>query len=394
MVKRACVGFSLVLIVLLLLGNSGPAMAQLAFDIPAEIGLLMEASTGRILWAKNPEMQTEPASLAKLMTMLLVYEAVENGIATWNDRVVASPYAASVGGSTAMLAPGESFTLLQMLKAIAIQSANDASVAVAEHLAGSEPAFVAAMNAKARELGMTSTRYVNADGLPVPAGAEPNLTTARDVATLARTLITKYPQVLELTSTWQETLREAVGNRPRFDLINTNRLILRYPGADGLKTGWTEAAGYNLVATAQRNGVRLISVVMRAESDEARVSQSARILDYGFNNFGWYVVLPKGQSVGSVRLPDGVQEQLPVRAGEDLRAFLHRADVNRVTYRVIPRDNLSAPVAVDEVVGEIVAYVGDEEVGRVAAIAAADMGRANFFVRTFRWLRDLVSGRE
>ncbi|OUM93948.1 MAG: hypothetical protein BAA04_13460 [Firmicutes bacterium ZCTH02-B6] len=394
MVKRACVGFSLVLIVLLLLGNSGPAMAQLAFDIPAEIGLLMEASTGRILWAKNPEMQTEPASLAKLMTMLLVYEAVENGIATWNDRVVASPYAASVGGSTAMLAPGESFTLLQMLKAIAIQSANDASVAVAEHLAGSEPAFVAAMNAKARELGMTSTRYVNADGLPVPAGAEPNLTTARDVATLARTLITKYPQVLELTSTWQETLREAVGNRPRFDLINTNRLILRYPGADGLKTGWTEAAGYNLVATAQRNGVRLISVVMRAESDEARVSQSARILDYGFNNFGWYVVLPKGQSVGSVRLPDGVQEQLPVRAGEDLHAFLHRADVNRVTYRVIPRDNLSAPVAVDEVVGEIVAYVGDEEVGRVAAIAAADMGRANFFVRTFRWLRDLVSGRE
>jgi len=117
-------------------------------------------------------------------------------------------------------------------------------------------------------------------------------------------------------------------------------------------------------------------------------------LDYGFNNFGWYVVLPKGQSVGSVRLPDGVQEQLPVRAGEDLHAFLHRADVNRVTYRVIPRDNLSAPVAVDEVVGEIVAYVGDEEVGRVAAIAAADMGRANFFVRTFRWLRDLVSGRE
>lgn len=393
MFKRAC-GFSLVLFMLILLGSGGPVQAQLTFDIPAEIGLLMEASTGRILWAKNPDMQTEPASLAKMMTMLLVYEAVENGIATWNDRVVASRHAASVGGSTAMLAPGESFTLLQMLKAIAIQSANDATVAVAEHLAGNEPAFVAAMNAKARELGMTNTRYVNAAGLPAPAGAEPNLTTARDVAILARELITRYPQVLELTSTWQETLREATANRPRFDLINTNRLILRYPGADGLKTGWTEAAGYNLVATAQRNGVRLISVVMRADSDEARVSQSARILDYGFNNFGWHVVLPKGQAAGSVRLPDGVQEQLPVRAGEDLRAFLHRAEVNRVTYQIIPREDLSAPVAVDEVVGEIVAYVGDEEVGRVPAIAAADMGRANFLVRSFRWLRDVVSGRE
>ncbi len=385
----------LLCLAVLVLGTvAAPALAQLQFDIPAETALLMEASTGRILWAKNPDMQTEPASLAKLMTMLLVYEAVENGIASWNDRVVASPYAASVGGSTAMLAPGESFTLQQMLKAVAIQSANDATVAVAEHLAGSEASFVAAMNAKARELGMTNTRYVNSDGLPVPPGSEPNLTTARDVAILARELITRYPQVLQLTSTWQETLREAVGSRPAFVLTNTNRLILRYPGADGLKTGWTDAAGYNLVATAQRNGVRLISVVMRTESDEARLSQSTRLLDYGFLNFNWHVVLPKGQNVGSVRLPDGAQEQLPVRAADDLRAFVHRADVNRVSYRVIPREGLTAPVAVDEPVGEIVAYVGNEEVGRVQAIAAADIGRANFLVRAFRWLRDLVSGRE
>lgn len=367
-----------------------PASAQLQFDIPAEAALLMEASTGRILWSKNPDMQTEPASLAKLMVMLLVYEAVEQGIASWNDRVVTSPYAASIGGSTALLAPGESFTLLEMLKAIAINSANDATVAVAEHLAGSEEAFVAAMNARARELGMVNTRYVNSEGLPVPPGQEPNLTTARDVAILARELITKYPEVLELTSTWQTTFREAVGSRPAFVLTNTNRLILRYPGADGLKTGWTDAAGYNLVATAQRDGVRLISVVLRTESDEARLSQSARLLDYGFNNFAWRVVLPKGQGVGSVHLRDGTPEQLPVRAGEDLRAFIHRADVNRVTYRVVPRENLQAPVAVDEPVGEIVAYVGDEEVGRVPAIAAADAGRANFLVRGWRWLRDLV----
>jgi len=380
---------------MLVLGAAGlPARAQLQFDIPAEAALLMEASTGRILWSKNPDMLTEPASLAKLMVMLLVYEAVDQGIASWNDRVVTSSYAASIGGSTALLAPGESFPLWQMLQAIAINSANDATVAVAEHLAGSEPSFVAAMNARARELGMTNTRYANSEGLPVPPGTEPNLTTARDVALLARELITRFPEVLELTSTWQTTFREAVGSRPAFVLTNTNRLILRYPGADGLKTGWTDAAGYNLVATAERNGVRLISVVLRTDSDEARLAQTTRLLDYGFLNFNWHVPLPKGQAVGSVRLPDGAQEQLPVRAGEDLRAFIHRADVNRVTYRVIPRDDLRAPVAIDEPVGEIVAFVGDEEVGRVPAIAAAAIDRANFLVRGYRWLRDLVFGGE
>jgi len=382
-------------LVLLVLGAAGlPARAQLQFDIPAESALLMEASTGRILWAKNPDMPTEPASLAKIMVMLLVYEAVDQGIASWNDRVVTSAYAASIGGSTALLAPGESFTLRQMLQAIVINSANDATVAVAEHLAGSEEAFVAAMNARAQQLGMTNTRYTNANGLPAPPGAQPNLITARDVAVLARELITKYPEVLELSSTWQTTFREAVGSRPAFVLTNTNRLILRYPGADGLKTGWTEAAGYNLVATAERNGVRLISVVLRTESDEARLAQTTRLLDYGFANFGWHVPLPRGQSVGSIRLPDGVTEQLPVRAGEDLRVFIHRADVNRVTYRVIPREDLQAPVAVDQPVGEIVAYVGDEEVGRVPAIAAANIGRANFLVRGWRWLRDMVTGGE
>lgn len=369
---------------------SPPAYAVLSFDIQAETGLLMEAETGQVLWSKNPDLVTEPASLAKTMAMLLVYEAVDRGIATWSDRVVTSAYAASIGGSTALLAQGESFTLKQMLEAIAINSANDATVAVAEHLAGSEAAFVEAMNRRAAELGMTNTYFANSDGLPVQPGERPNETTAADMAILARELVTKYPEVLEVTSTVQATLREAAGSRPAFVMLNTNRVVLRYPGADGLKTGWTDNAGYNLVATAARDGLRLISVVMRADSEDARSAQTVRLFDYGFNNFDHHVIVERGRSVGNVRLRDGAREQLPARAGADLTAFVHRSDVNRVTYKVEADPDLKAPVQLNDPVGEVVAYLDGVELSRAPAVAAADMGRANLAVRGWRWLRGLI----
>lgn len=373
---------------------AAPAEAVLQFDIPSESALLMEAGTGQILWSKNPDMVTEPASLAKIMVMLLVYEAVDRGIASWNDRVVTTAYAANIGGSSALLAPGESFTLREMMLAIAIHSANDATVAVAEHLAASEMAFVDAMNRRAQELGMTNTRFVNSDGLPVAEGEQPNQTTARDMAILARELITKYPEVLEMTSIGQWTFRQATGTRPAFELLNTNRLFLRYDGADGLKTGWTNQAGYNLVATAERNGIRLISVVLRTDSEQARAAQTTRLMDYGFDNFRWHTAVPQGQSVGSVRVPDAAREQLPVRTGQDLRVFVHRSDLDLVTYRVEPIPGLKAPVTVNDVVGEVVASIGDQELARVPALAAADAGKANFLVRSWRWVRDAVSGDE
>lgn len=373
---------------------AAPAQAQLRFDIPAESAILIEASTGQVLWAKNPDMITEPASLAKIMVMLLVFEAVERGIASWNDRVVTSPYAASIGGSSALLAPGETFTLYEMMLAIAIASANDATVAVAEHLAVTEAAFVEAMNRKAQELGMTNTVFVNADGLPAPEGQRPNQTTARDMAILARELITKYPEVLQMTSMDSYRLRQGTATRPPFDLVNTNRLFLRYEGADGLKTGWTNAAGYNLVGTAERNGVRLISVVMRTDSDQARAAQTMRLMDYGFENFRWHTAVPQGQQVGTIYVRDAAREQVPVRAGADLRVFVHRLDTGAVQVRVEPLPDLKAPIAVNQVVGEVVAYLGDQELARVPALAAADVDRANVFVRAWRWMRDALSGRE
>lgn len=261
-------------------------------------------------------------------------------------------------------------------------------------MAASEAAFVEAMNRRAQELGMTNTKFVNSDGLPVPEGEQPNQTTARDMAILARTLITKYPEVLDLTSTVQTTFRQATPTRPAFVLTNTNRLFLRYEGADGLKTGWTDQAGYNLVATAERDGTRLISVVLRTDSEQSRAAQTTRLMDYGFLNFRWHTVVPQGQSVGNVRLADAVRAQLPVRTGEDLRVFAHRSDVDSIKYRVELKPGLKAPVAVNDVVGEVVAYIGDEELTRVPAIAAADVARANLFVRGWRWLRNAVFGEE
>lgn len=381
---------SFVIVSLIVGFGAQPVHAVLQFDIQAESGLLMEADTGQVLWSKNADLVTEPASLAKMMAMLLAYEAVDRGIATWDDRVVTSAYAASIGGSTALLAQGEAFTLKQMVEAIAINSANDATVAVAEHLAASESAFVEAMNRRAAELGMKNTVFVNSDGLPVQADEQPNATTAEDMAILARTLITQFPEVLEMTATTQMTFREATGTRPAFVLLNTNRLVLRYDGADGLKTGWTDNAGYNLVATAARDGLRLISVVLRADSEQSRASQTTKLFDYGFVNFDHHLIVERGKGVGNVRLPDGAREQLPVRTGEDLRAFVHRVDVNRVTYTVEASPELKAPVELNDVVGEVVASLDGVELSRTPALAATDIGRANMAVRGWRWLRSLI----
>lgn len=365
------------------------AEAQIRFDIPAPTAILIEAETGRVLWEKEADLQTEPASLVKLMTMLLTFEAVEEGLATWNDRVTTSAYAASVGGSTAYLSRGETFTLREMMEAIAIASANDATVAVAEFLAGTEEAFVEAMNRRARELGMTNTVYINSDGLPPRDDQNGrNLTTARDVAILARYLVNRFPEVLEWSSTWQKVFRE----RPRFVLTNTNRLITRYPGADGLKTGYTSTAGYNLVATAQRDGLRLISVVLRTESDQARIEQTERLLDFGFRNFHRVNAAAEGEPVGEIRVPDGNPERVPVKASAALTVVARRGEERLLQRRLEARPDLKAPVAAGDVVGDLVVTVDGQELGRVPVVAQQDVAQAGLVVNLWRRLRDAVGG--
>ncbi|OPZ64913.1 MAG: D-alanyl-D-alanine carboxypeptidase DacF precursor [Firmicutes bacterium ADurb.Bin506] len=239
--------------------------------------LVLEVGSGAVLHEADADRRIEPASLTKLMTVLLAVEAVERGRVSLADVVVVSAHAASMGGSQVWLGEGERYTLGQLLESVMVASANDSAVAVAEHIAGSEVRFVDAMNARAAALGMKSTHFENASGLPGGRGEGGGYTTARDMARLAQEVV-KHEQVLK----WSNTRSKVFRRSPLFILETTNPLLGTYPGCDGLKTGHTDAAGYHLIATALRGGVRLVCVVMHAESDQARAAQCAQLLDRGF----------------------------------------------------------------------------------------------------------------
>ncbi len=239
--------------------------------------IVVEADSGEVLYEQSPERRIPPASLAKLMTVLLAVEAVESGQASMLDLVTVSKRAASMGGFQVWLGAGERYTLGRLLESAMIASANDSAVAVAEHLAGSERQFVGLMMRRAGELGMRNTRFVNATGLPAEQGDDDGYTTAFDMARLALEAL-GHPAILE----WSSTPSKVFRNHPLFILNNTNPLLGRYPGCDGLKTGHTEAAGYHLIATARADGVRLVVVIMHAGNEEERVTSCARLLDYGF----------------------------------------------------------------------------------------------------------------
>jgi len=244
---------------------------------PALSAVVVEIDSGEILYQHNAEKRIPPASLTKLMTVLLAVEAIESRQVDLLDLVSVSEYAASMEGSRVWLGAGECYTVEQLLMSLMIASANDAAVAIAEYLGGNEPQFVSRMMERADELGMQNTRFVNATGLPAPDGEEEGFTTATDMARLAQEVLC-HRQILEWSRTPSQVLRE----NPLFVMRNTNPLLGTYPGCDGLKTGHTEAAGYHLIATAKRNGVRLISVIMHTNSRRAQAAASTRLLDYGF----------------------------------------------------------------------------------------------------------------
>lgn len=262
--------------------------AAVDLKLQAKAGLLMDAKTGQILWEMNMNERRYPASVTKIMTMMLIYDAVAAGEKKWDDIVPVTKTAYGTEGSSVWLDPSEKWTLRDMLEFIAIPSANDACVTTAEFIGGSEEGFVARMNKRAQELGMTGTHFADTNGLHHPD----HYTTAHDIALMARELITKYPEVLEITSVQSKMIRNGT-----FKLENTNHVLGRYEGLDGLKTGFTDEAGYNLAATAERNGFRLISVEMGAPNDAARVADTMTILDHGFNNYKQTTVVKKDDLV-------------------------------------------------------------------------------------------------
>lgn len=362
------------------------ATAQPVFDVTVPSALLIDAATGQILFEKEPRRPVPPASLAKVMTLLVAMDAVKAGRVRLDDPVRASIRASQMTGSRVYLRAGEVHSLEQLLKAVAVAGANDAALAVAEHIAGSESAFVAMMNERALELGMTDTRFANAHGLSPDDEEGEARTTALDIAMAARALIASHPEVLQWTRVRVERFRD----EPLFNLYNTNDLVGRYEGLDGLRTGYLEAAGYLLVATAQRGDLRLISVVMEARDQEERQSQTVSLLDYGFHRFV-PVAVPTGR-VGEVRFIAGVPERVPVAVRGPGRVLVPRGARGQVEIEIDGPADSGLPVKAGDVVGEYVIRHEGQEVLRLPLYAEEDVEPAGFLLRLWRRLRDFIGG--
>lgn len=374
--------WALVLIAWLL--GAASAAAQPLFDVSVPSAVLMVADTGQILFAKDPHRPIAPASLAKVMTLLVAMDHVKAGRVGLDDLVSASARASGTTGSRVYLSPGEMHTLENLLKAVAIAGANDAAVAVAEYIAGSEAAFVEMMNQRARELGMENSRFANSHGLPPGPGEGEAKTTAADMAKAARALINAHPEVLEWTRIRIETFRE----RPLFNLYNTNDLVGKYEGLDGLRTGYIEESGWLLIATARRGDLRLISVVMEAQSEQERQSQTVSLLDYGFQRFA-PVTVASGP-VGEARIVTGRPERVPVQVDGTVRLLVPRGTQGRVTGEIRTFSDLQLPVPAGRVVGEFIVRYDGEEALRVPLYAAQDVEPAGSFVRFWRRVRDFI----
>ena len=356
----------------------------LPLELESKSALLMDAATGTILYEKNSHEAMPPASVTKVMTMLLIYEAEKAGQFAWEDSVQVSEHAASMGGSQVFLEPGETQTAAEMTKCIAIASANDAAVAMAEFVAGSEEAFVERMNKKAQELGMKETHFVNACGLDVD-GHE---TSANDIALVSRELMTRFPEIKEYTTTWQDTIvHKTRKGETEFGLTNTNKLIKWYEGATGLKTGSTGKALYCLSGTAERDGLHLIAVVMAAPDFKVRFQETMKLLDYGFANYSAEKGLPAGEKMAEISVTKGMADTVDGVVKEEI-SFLLKKDGGKeweTKTEVLPR--VDAPVQAGEKLGEVIYLINGEEVGRTDLIASENVEKTDLSTMLERMLQ-------
>ena len=356
----------------------------LPLELESKSALLMDAATGTILYEKNSHEAMPPASVTKVMTMLLIYEAEKAGQFAWEDSVQVSEHAASMGGSQVFLEPGETQTAAEMTKCIAIASANDAAVAMAEFVAGSEEAFVERMNKKAQELGMKETHFVNACGLDVD-GHE---TSANDIALMSRELMTRFPEIKEYTTTWQDTIvHKTRKGETEFGLTNTNKLIKWYEGATGLKTGSTGKALYCLSGTAERDGLHLIAVVMAAPDFKVRFQETMKLLDYGFANYSAEKGLPAGEKMAEISVTKGMADTVDGVVKEEI-SFLLKKDGGKeweTKTEVLPR--VDAPVQAGEKLGEVIYLINGEEVGRTDLLASENVEKTDLSTMLERMLQ-------
>ncbi len=345
-------------------------------NIQSHAVVLMESSTGEIVYEKNATERVSPASITKIMTLLLTFETIAKGDAALDDRVIVSEYASSMGGSQVYLAQGEEQTLETMIKCIVVSSGNDASVAVAEHIAGSEEAFVQRMNEKASQLGMTDTHFEDCCGL---TDSDNHYTTAKDVAVMSRELTYKYPDILKYSGIWMEDIvHETKQGRSVFGLSSTNKLLKQYPYATGLKTGFTSKAKYCLSASASKDGIDLIAVIMAAPDSKTRFSEAQVILNYGFSKVRLYKdenkdVLPP------VKVEQGKQEHASVRYEDSFRYLdTEGKDLSGITKEVKLPESVCAPVKAGEAAGVAEYYLDGKLLGAVSVLYGENVEEAGY----------------
>ena len=348
--------------------------------VQAEAALLMEKETGQVLYAKNEHQTLEPASVTKVMTLLLVMEAIDRGTLAYDDVVTVSDYAASMGGSQIFLSPGEQITVEDLLKGVCVSSGNDAAVALAEQVAGVTELFVQQMNNRAMELGMGDTHFVNPTGLP----AEGHVTSAWDIALMSRELILHHPDIRRFTTIWMDTIRGG-----EFGLSNTNKLIRFYDGATGLKTGSTDAAGYCISATAEREGMELIAVVLGSETSQQRFEDAKTMLNYGFSTYVLADITPEETPVAPVRL--GRTPSVEASLAQS-KLLVGKGQAGGLTRTVKLQENLSAPVEKGQVVGTLTVQSGDTTLAELPLTAAAAVERMTWGDLFTRLLRAAVFG--
>lgn len=358
----------------LFLGNVLPVRA--ATEITAPSAILLEASTGQVIYEKNATERRSPASITKIMTLLLIFEALSEGKVSLQDEVVTSAHAKSMGGSQVFLEEGETQTLETMIKCIVIASGNDASVAVAEHIAGSEADFVEKMNAKATELGMVDTHFEDCCGL---TDSDSHYTTAKDVAIMSRELTVKYPEVFTYTRIWMEDITHVTRRgSSTFTLSSTNKLLKWYQWTTGLKTGSTAKAKFCISATASKDGMDLIAVIMGAPDPKERFHDAEKLLNYGFSVSNLYVDENK-EPLPQMRVEGGVEESVSLHYAEEFRYLdVTGRDLSAVEKELKLPESVKAPVTEGKTVGQAVYRIGGEEIGRVAVLYDASVEKAGF----------------
>ena len=350
--------------------SSISTVASPSFTFESHSQILMEPTTGKILYANNENEHMLPASVTKVMTLLLIMEQIDAGVLSYDDMVTCSKKASQMGGSQIWFKEGEQITIDDALKAICVVSANDVTVAMAELIGGSEENFVNMMNAKAKELGMENTHFMNSHGID----EEGHYTSAKDIAIMARELIIKHPNILNYTSIWMDTLRNG-----EFGLSSTNKLIRYYDGATGLKTGYTSEALYNLVATATRGDTTFISVVMKAPTSDIRMEETKTLLDYGFSTYETKKICSSNTILDQIAINKNVNDKLETRIENDVYSLVNKGQ-NIDTEQIITyNEGLKSPIETNQVVGKVEIFnkATNEKIGESSIVANNSVEKSN-----------------